>query len=193
MRNANEAHVQEAQVSRRTLLRSALSLGGAMAVGALSPFEAQAARYRSVSLYNLHTGEKLAVDYVVGGRYQRDELRAVARLLRDHRTGDVHAIDPRLLDILTAVRDRVGSRQAFHVVSGFRSRRTNELRRRESGQVAKNSFHLTGRAVDLFLPDRRLCDVRTVALRLGAGGVGFYPRSNFIHLDTGPVRRWYGV
>ncbi len=84
----------------------------------------------------------------------------------------------------------LGSRHAFHVVSGFRSRATNELRRRESRAVAKNSFHLTGRAVDLFLPDRRLRDLRSAALGLRAGGVGYYPESNFVHLDTGPVRRW---
>jgi len=190
----DEARVAGAATTRRAFLRGALYVGGAMAAGMLpgsSP--ALAARHRSVSLYNLHTGERLVVDYLIGGRYQREELRAVARLLRDHRTGDVHAIDPRLLDILTAVRERLGSRQPFHVVSGFRSRVTNEMRRRESRAVARNSFHLTGRAVDLFLPDRQLRDVRTVALRLGAGGVGFYPESNFVHLDTGPVRDWYGV
>jgi len=184
-------HTPDALTTRRALLRGALFAGGAMAASTLlGPLPAMAARHRSVRLYNLHTGERLAVDYVVGGRYQRDELRAVARLLRDHRTGDVHTIDPRLIDILAAVHARLGSRQAFHVVSGFRSRATNEMRRRESAQVAKNSFHLTGRATDLFLPDRRLRDLRTVALRLGAGGVGFYPESNFVHLDSGPVRSW---
>jgi uncharacterized protein YcbK (DUF882 family) len=191
MGKPDEMGAEGALITRRAVLRGAFHVGGAMAASALlAPLPGLAATHRSVSLYNLHTGERLKVDYVVGGRYQRDELRAVAHLLRDHRTGDVHAIDPRLLDILTAVRERLGSRNAFHVVSGFRSRVTNEMRRRESHAVAKNSFHLTGRAADLFLPDRRLRDLRTVALRLGAGGVGFYPESNFVHLDTGPVRCW---
>jgi uncharacterized protein YcbK (DUF882 family) len=194
MGKPDEMGVAGALTTRRAVLRGAFYMGGAMAAGALlAPLPGLAASHRSVSLYNLHTGERLQADYVVGGRYQRDELRAIARLLRDHRTGDVHTIDPRLLDILAALRERLGSRHAFHVVSGFRSRVTNEMRRRESGAVAKNSFHLTGRAADLFLPDRRLRDLRTVALRLGAGGVGFYPESNFVHLDTGPVRGWFGA
>jgi uncharacterized protein YcbK (DUF882 family) len=145
---------------------------------------------RSLSLYSINTGERLAVEYCVRGRYLPDALRAVDELLRDHRTDTVHPIDPKLLDLLFAVRRRLETTSAFEVLSGYRSPETNALKRRTHRGVAKNSFHLQGRAVDVIMPGRSIRSIRDSALRLARGGVGYYPRSGFVHLDTGPVRQW---
>jgi uncharacterized protein YcbK (DUF882 family) len=176
--------------TRRDLLR-----WGALALGAACvPKRAWAARdrtVRSVSLYSVHTGESLRADYCVDGHYQDDVLRQVAWVLRDHRTDQVHPIDPEVLDVLGSVRAAVASSAPFHVVCGYRSPETNALRHLESPRsVAVDSFHIYGRAVDVYLPQRDLRQLRRAALALGAGGVGYYPRSGFVHLDNGPSRTW---
>ncbi|HYD30619.1 MAG TPA: DUF882 domain-containing protein [Azospirillaceae bacterium] len=157
------------------------------------PGEALAGRLstpREVTLYNLNTGERLKAEYWNKGRYQNDALREVNRLLRDHRTGSVHPIDPKLLDMLYALRSRVGARQPFTVISGYRSPVSNEALREEHSGVARNSLHMEGKAVDIRLPGYNLRGLQKAALRLKAGGVGFYPRSDFVHIDVGPVRHW---
>jgi uncharacterized protein YcbK (DUF882 family) len=111
-------------------------------------------------------------------------------VLRDHRTGEVKAIDPDLLHLLYALKRKLHTRQAFHVISGYRSPATNAKLRQRSTGVARKSFHTRGMAVDIALPECDLRDLHRAALDLGAGGVGYYPRPGFIHVDTGPVRRW---
>jgi uncharacterized protein YcbK (DUF882 family) len=145
---------------------------------------------RALPFYCLHTGEALTVEYCTRGRYQRDALRAVDRLLRDHRTNQAHAIDPALLDALWALRRRVGSGVRLHVVSGYRSPETNAMLQRTEPGVARGSYHVQGRALDFFLPDRQLRQVRRAAVGLQFGGVGYYPASGFVHVDSGPVRSW---
>jgi len=175
--------------SRRELLRLGLGVAlGSVGVPALG--RATSPSDRRVTLYAIHTGEAVSVEYVVGGRYCPDALEAVSRVLRDHRTGKIHPVDPGVLDVLHEVAALVDSRAAFHVVCGFRSATTNEWKWRHGGGVARNSLHRYGRAVDVFLPGCELDGLRRAALRLGAGGVGYYPRSGFVHLDTGPVRSW---
>lgn len=176
--------------SRREVLRLAGGLAASALFGARGAAAASRTTTRTLSLYSVNTSEHLAVEYFADGGYQPDALKAVSRLLRDHLTDQVHAIDPVLLDQLFVLRSALGARDAFHVVCGYRSPETNALRRRQHRGVAGHSFHVTGRAVDVFLPDRDLRQVRTVALQLGSGGVGYYPRSGFVHLDTGPVRTW---
>ncbi|HXJ34007.1 MAG TPA: DUF882 domain-containing protein [Candidatus Eisenbacteria bacterium] len=175
--------------SRRDILR----LASGFAIGALvGPGRAAASNWdeRALSLYSINTGEYLTVEYFAEGCYQREALSEVNRLCRDHRTGEECAIDPRLLDQLFALRTRLGTREAYQLVCGYRSAETNALKRLHSHSVASNSYHLTGRAADVFLPDRDLRTLRRAALAMGAGGVGYYPRSGFVHLDTGPVRSW---
>lgn len=148
---------------------------------------------RKVAFHNLHTGEKLDAVYFEHGRYAPDVLNAVNHLLRDYRTGDVHMIDPRLLDLLDQVALRTGSRDPFEVICGYRSPKTNAMLHAHSEEVAVHSLHLKGQAIDIRLNDEALPHLHAAALNLGAGGVGYYPVSNFVHVDVGPVRRWQGT
>ena len=156
-------------------------------------FPAQAARRllqpRTLALHNLHTGEALDTAYWADGRYLPEALRRIGWLLRDHRTDDVHPIDPRLLDLLVELQGRLQVSR-FEVLSGYRSPATNAMLASLSDGVAQNSFHLQGRAIDIRVPGRRLKNVRAAAMSLHGGGVGYYPQSDFVHIDTGPIRHW---
>lgn len=144
----------------------------------------------SLAFRHAHTGEQLSVTYRAERGYLPGSLHRINLLLRDWRTGDVEPIDPRLLDYLAALRRQMDSREPFLIISGYRSPATNaQLAARSSG-VATRSLHMEGRAIDVALPDRDLAALRAAALSLELGGVGYYPRSGFVHLDTGPVRSW---
>jgi uncharacterized protein YcbK (DUF882 family) len=145
---------------------------------------------RVLAFDHLHTGERLDVVYWVDGSYRPGALSRINWLLRDFRDNTVHPIDPRLLDLLAAVRQRLGVHAPFQVISAYRSPATNAMLASMSEGVATNSLHLRGRAIDVRVPGRPLSAVRRVALGLRGGGVGYYPRSNFVHLDVGEVRRW---
>lgn len=127
--------------------------------------------------------------YYQGG-YDPTTLARVNHFLRDFRTDEVHAIDPGVLDTLFAVRSRVGRDDPFHVISGYRSPETNAYLRRHSSGVAKHSLHMEGRAIDVRLPGIPTAKLRDIALTMQRGGVGYYPASDFVHLDTGRVRFW---
>jgi uncharacterized protein YcbK (DUF882 family) len=156
----------------------------------LLPLKAWSSGTRRLAFNHLHTGETLAVDYAVNGRYCPEALIAVNRLLRDFRTGDVHEIDPVLLDILHDVRTTTGTSVPFQVVSGYRSPATNRRLAATRGGVAVHSLHLTGQAIDVRLPGVSCAALKRAAVGLRAGGVGYYPDSDFVHLDTGRVRYW---
>jgi uncharacterized protein YcbK (DUF882 family) len=145
---------------------------------------------RNLSFLNLHTDERAQVVYWADGRYQREGLRRIDRILRDHRTGDVMEMDRRLLDLLFVLQRKLGSMSPYHVISGYRSPQSNAMLAAHSGGVAKRSLHMQGMAIDIRLPGCKLLDVRLVALALGGGGVGYYPKSDFVHLDVGRVRHW---
>ena len=145
---------------------------------------------RSLAFKNLHTGESLRTTFWAEGRYLSDELKAVNHVLRDHRSGDVHPMDPKLLDLLYALQQSVAVKGSFHVISGYRSPASNQKLRSKSGGVAKKSLHMQGKAIDIRLPGCQLRHLRDAALQLQAGGVGYYAKSDFIHVDTGRVRRW---
>lgn len=146
--------------------------------------------HRCLSFLNTHTGETLQAVYWCEGCYQPDALVAIDRVLRDHRTGDVGTIDRKLLDLLYALHAGFGSDQPFHVISGYRSAATNAELRRAGRCVAARSLHMEGRAIDLRLPGTPLCALRDAARAMEKGGVGFYPSSDFVHIDTGSVREW---
>jgi uncharacterized protein YcbK (DUF882 family) len=141
-------------------------------------------------LLHLHTGERLEAEFFRDGAYLPDALAAINHLLRDFRSNDACAIDTALLGLLHRLHAAVGSTRPFEVISAYRSPATNAMLRERSGGVASGSLHLSGRAIDIRLADVPLAQVRDAAWALGGGGVGFYPGSNFVHVDTGRVRRW---
>lgn len=147
---------------------------------------------RVVRLNNLHTNEAIEAAYWENGAYVPDALNAVNSVLRDFRSGDVHPIDPQLLDHLVAVSFFMDAKPHFEVISGYRSPATNAMLHAESGQVAAHSLHMEGRAIDVRLVDWNILELQQAALNLGFGGVGFYPYSDFVHLDTGSPRTWQG-
>lgn len=167
-----------------------LSLCATTAVLARPSIGRAHANERSISLYNAHTDESVKTVYWANGDYVNDGLVEISRLLRDYRTEDVIPFDPRLIDLLYRLRRKVDARRAYHVVSGYRSPITNEILRKNNSRVAKNSYHMRGMAVDVFLPKVELKTLRRAALSLRAGGVGYYPGTKFIHLDSGAVRSW---
>ena len=148
------------------------------------------AEIRTLSFDNLHTGERLKLDYWVQGDYVPDALASINHLLRDFRTGDVHAIEPNLLDLLVMVRQRLETTAALAVISGYRSPKTNATLHEASSGVASQSLHMQGMAIDIRIPGRPLAAVHKTALEMQAGGVGYYPKSDFVHVDVGRVRRW---
>ncbi len=148
---------------------------------------------RSIAFAHTHTGEHLSLVYAAENRYLPESLHSLNRFLRDHYSGEVGSIDPQLFDLLFQIRQALGARQPFEVISGYRCPTTNSnLRNTRGGGVAKHSLHMEGKAIDIRLPGVPLRELRDAALSLQAGGVGFYPSSQFVHVDTGRVRSWQG-
>lgn len=178
-------------VNRRSLLGM-----GIASLAVLSPLPVSAApRYtyeRSLAFRHLHTDESLTIVYWEKGQYVPDGLRAINHILRDFRTGEVARISPQLIDLLYAVGRRLGNRQPIHIVSGYRSPATNAMLRRTNGGVAKNSLHMQGKAIDLRIPGFSTRAIAGLGREMRGGGVGYYPRSDFVHLDVGRPRYWRG-
>ena len=145
---------------------------------------------RALDFFHTHTSERLAVEYFDNGGYLPDALARVNHFLRDFRTGDVHAIDPGLLDLLHHLTFVTGSTRPVQVISGYRSPVTNDMLRHRSEGVAAGSLHMQGLAIDIRVADVPLPKLRDAALTARRGGVGYYPVSNFVHVDTGRVRHW---
>lgn len=142
-------------------------------------------------LYHTHTGEHLDIVYRQGGAYIPAALAKLDQFLRDHRTGQVHHFDPRLFDLLSDVTQSVGRADAeIHVICGYRTPASNEYLRTHTSGVAKASLHMQAEAIDIRLPGTRTSMFRDAALALHRGGVGFYPSSDFIHVDVGRIRHW---
>lgn len=173
--------------TRRLMLRASLA-GSVLAAAPLS--KVWAASERRLSLHNLHTGEQINQPYWMQGNYLPETLASINSVLRDHRSGEVYPIDPALLDLLSALQNRVGSRQGYEVISGYRSPVTNAKLQAKSSGVAKRSLHMQGRAIDIRMPGTRLGELHRAAKAIKSGGVGLYTSSNFIHVDTGRVRYW---
>jgi len=143
-----------------------------------------------ISFHNQHTGESFNGAYRVGHKYIPDAFEQINTVLRDFRTHEIFPIDPRAIDILYMINRKSSARNSFEVLSGYRSPKTNEMLRRVGHGVAKNSLHLTGQAIDIRVPGYSTRRLHDVAIDLHAGGVGYYPVSNFVHIDTGKVRSW---
>ena len=145
---------------------------------------------RKLSFYNTHTGEHLTVIYKKGDYYVPESLEKINYVLRDHRTGLVHLIDPKLMDYLYDLLTEVGNHGEVHIISGYRAPETNTKLRKRSKGVAAGSLHMKGKALDFRLPGTDTAVLRDKALTMKRGGVGYYKKSDFIQIDTGRVRRW---
>ena len=179
-------------VTRRWFLKAGLVLTAGMVLPsrlyAIPRREEQ--EERTLKFLNIHTTERLEVCYRRGGQVNTNAIQKVNTILRDHRTGEIHPIDLRLLDLLHAIRIRAGEDSCLHIISGYRSPVTNAKLRRRSSGVARNSLHMRGHAADIRIPGVQTAEVRKIALALARGGVGFYPESDFVHVDIGRVRSW---
>jgi uncharacterized protein YcbK (DUF882 family) len=179
---------------RRRVLAAGGLLAGASAAGVLvRPARAQqSVGARRLALKNLHTPESIDLEFFRGDAYVPEALAAIQVFLRDYRNGEQHAIDPPLLDYLYEVARRCGVDPVFSVISGYRSPQTNERLRERGSGVARHSLHLEGRAIDVRLAGVDCADLAAGALGLTRGGVGYYSKSDFVHLDTGAFRTWRG-
>lgn len=178
--------------SRRLFLSQAarLTLAGAVLPFA-RPALASLPGARSLDFDHTHTGEQISVVFAIGNHYVPDALNTLNHFLRDHYSGEVGKIDPQLFDLLFKTRQELGSDQPLQVISGFRCATTNsKLRSTRGGGVARQSLHMSGKAIDVRIPGIALSDLRDAAKSQNIGGVGFYPRDKFVHLDTGKVRYW---
>ncbi len=144
---------------------------------------------KSLCFYHTHTGERMEIDYQPGG-YKGEVRRSLEYFLRDFRTGEQHALDPALFDSLYTIQNCCGSPVSIEVISAYRSPKTNAYLRKNSSGVARKSLHMQGRALDLRVRELSTKMLRELALKNHHGGVGYYPKSDFIHLDTGHKRSW---
>ena len=178
-------------ISRRHLFRlGVLAAASCVPCPALALERTTQQFQRSLDVYNVHTGESLTTVYWSKGTYVPEALQDISYVLRDHHSDQVKPIDPQLLDLLYTLDKLVGLRDAFHVLSAYRSSATNAMLRLSHAGVAEHSMHVEGKAVDVRFFGRDLLLVHRLVTALQWGGVGYYPRASFVHLDTGPVRSW---
>lgn len=181
-------------ISRRDVMKTGL---WAAAGTFLLPSVADAAAVKmpksgsyDIDFTNCHTGERFSGTYRVGGKYLPDAFEEINYVLRDFRVDEVFPIDPRVIDIIYMVRRKTGSNKPLEILSGYRSPKTNNMLRSASAGVARNSMHLSGQAIDFRMAGASTRGLRDIAAGFKAGGVGYYPRSNFVHVDTGKIRTW---
>ena len=145
---------------------------------------------RMLSFYNTHTHERLIVTYKKDDAYIPEAMAKISHILRDHRTGDIHPIDPKLMDLLYDLLTAVGNHGEVHIISGYRSPKTNHKLRGRSKGVAARSLHMKGKALDFRLPGTDTAILRNTARTMKRGGVGYYRKLDFVQIDTGRVRYW---
>lgn len=171
--------------------RQVLQMGGVVIASSLSPTPSWSHHAsRSLKLHNALTRENVEVEYWVGGEFVPEALKELNHFLRDPHNGKVTEIDPRLYHLIFDIARRLGAKGIINIMSGYRSPVTNDRLRRRNSAAAKGSFHVKGKAVDIRIPGYSTNAVRRVAVELQQGGVGYYPRSKYVHIDTGPVRSW---
>jgi uncharacterized protein YcbK (DUF882 family) len=180
-------------LSRRAVVRAGLGLAGAaVASGALAAptILRGAGDIRAVNLTNPRTGDRLHAVYWVEGQYIPEVMAEVDHIMRDWRLDQSRKIAPGLIDMIAATHRLLDTSEAFTLYSGYRSPQTNRMLQRTSSGVARDSYHMRGMAADLHLNSRSVRQMASAAETLGSGGVGRYSRSNFVHLDNGPLRTW---
>ncbi len=190
---SKDASDEQLKVQRRDFMK----MGLVGAVGAMAPFvktrSVLAANNNStwkIAFRHAHTGESFSGVYRVGDKYLPEAFERINYVLRDFRTEEVFPMDPHVVDILSIIHRKSGARVPFQALSGYRSPKTNAMLGKKTRGVASNSFHMYGQAIDIRIPEFSSRKLRNAAKSLEAGGVGYYPRSNFVHVDTGNVRTW---
>lgn len=178
-------------LSRRTFLRrTAAAAAGALVIPSADAVASLLSRDRTLRLHNIHTDEELVMSLSPQQEYDRETRLKFSSLLRDHHADETREMDPALIDILFALTAVTGSSGSFKVLSGYRSPETNDWLRSHHRGVAEHSMHIEGKAIDIRMEDVSIRQIRAAGLALAMGGVGYYPRSNFVHLDTGSIRTW---
>ena len=189
--NVKQHHIPP-DILRRDFLKIGFMVTGAV----INPFSAQAAfdsrpgEVKKLAFYNTHTAERLRVCFCRSGKYDAGALTKINHILRDHRSGKIKEIDVQLLELLHAISNKTKSQAPFHIISGYRSATTNKTLRKKNKGVASRSMHMLGKAIDIRIPGFSTRQLRNVARKIKGGGVGFYPKSNFVHVDIGRVRYW---
>jgi uncharacterized protein YcbK (DUF882 family) len=185
--------VNNREISRRGLLK----VGVAAALSVMFPYRAIAEEVsdfftgdRALCMYNLHTKEYVDIVFFKDGKYVKDALHELNHLFRDHYNGRERKIDRRLINYLYAIQRKLGTIEPVHLISGYRTAATNRMLRKRNSRVARQSLHVKGKAADIRISNNSLKDIRQAAYELKGGGVGYYPRSNFVHVDVGSVRYW---
>jgi len=182
--------VNASNLHRRKFIKCSAALLAASNFPNLAIAKNTASSERTLDFLNLHTDETLHSCYWVDGEYDASSLNEINHILRDHRANEAYDMDASLIDLLHVLHELTESKSPFHIISGYRSPKTNAKLRKQTNGVAKRSLHMQGKAIDVRLPDVKLQDLRDAAISLHAGGVGFYSKSNFIHIDTGKPRSW---
>lgn len=175
---------------RRSFLKSSVVLASAIGMPALAKAAQPAPAERTLRLYNTHTGESLRSVFWAEGQFIPDALKDINKLLRDHRNDKIAEMDQNLIVLLNDVSDKFGDNQVLHIISGYRSPESNAKLAAASSGVAKHSMHMDGKAIDIRMPGKDLAQLHKAAMSMKAGGVGYYPDSQFVHMDTGRVRYW---
>ena len=184
----------KAGISRRNFLGLVLCAGltGLSPKAVIAAVEGVRTSEKSLSLYNPHTKDHFKGIYWRNGKYVDDALKNINHIMRDFRAKDIKQIDTRLLDLLHGITTKLKPKNPIHVISGYRTPETNAKLRKRGKGAAKNSYHVMGKAVDIHLPGWRTSALRKAAYKMKSGGVGYYPKRRFVHIDVGPIRYWKG-
>jgi uncharacterized protein YcbK (DUF882 family) len=177
--------------SRRSfLLKSTQIILGLGVVSVPTISCAKVLEKRSLSFFHTRAQQELTITYASGKTYDPKALTRINRFLRDYQTGQIHVIDPKLLDILWALQGEMGRKGVYEVISGYRSPKTNKGLRRSYSGVANRSLHMKGQAIDIRYSGGNIAQIHECAVALASGGVGYYPKAGFVHLDSGQYRTW---
>jgi uncharacterized protein YcbK (DUF882 family) len=187
----HQGHQATGGISRRTFLtRVGVAAAGALLLPSADAFANMLSKQRRITLFNTNTREEWGFVCAPQQNYDTDLLADFSHFLRDHRTDEARIMDPALLDLLYAVTVLSGGSGEYKIISGYRTPETNQMLRKVSHGVAEHSMHIQGKAIDLRTEDLSIRTIQQVALALQQGGVGYYPSSDFVHLDTGEIRAW---
>jgi len=190
--DSKDVYDEQVDGSRRNFIKNGALVAGGLAISGEELFARTQRRKRqeALLLHNVHLNKTFYANFFDGERYNITGLFQIDKALMDYRAWQIARIDLKLVNLLYEINRFVGTQHKINIISGYRSPATNRYLRRHSRGVAKHSYHMKAQAADIQIPGIRLSKLREIARSIGAGGVGYYPRSNFVHVDVGPVRSW---